>query len=122
MCLILAAAQPGRSAGTGNAVRFAGMNGELRVEEVSERTVRIRFIPPSAPENTNAPGSVLVPFESRERLRATTIERPREISIAGLRVSVSSQPLTVSVKRADGKDVQQLVFDEAGGTNAAVSF
>ncbi|HHY86676.1 MAG TPA: glycoside hydrolase family 31 protein [Verrucomicrobia bacterium] len=122
VCLILAAAQPGRSAGTGNAVRFAGMNGELRVEEVSERTVRIRFIPPSAPENTNAPGSVLVPFESRERLRATTIERPREISIAGLRVSVSSQPLTVSVKRADGKDVQQLVFDEAGGTNAAVSF
>jgi alpha-glucosidase (family GH31 glycosyl hydrolase) len=75
---------------------------ELSVTEVSERTVRVQW--PLAPA---ALSTVLVPFPSRENLRELT-------------VMVTQQPLTVSVRRRDGRLVQELKFED--GTNGAFSF
>lgn len=75
---------------------------EFSIHEISERTVRVQW--PLAPA---APSTVLVPFPSTEKLREFT-------------VAVSQQPLTVSVRRRDGKLVQELKFEDS--TNAAFSF
>ena len=75
---------------------------EVSISDVSEHTVRVQW-----PIYPAARSSVLVPFPSREK--------PRELT-----VTVTQQPLTVSVRRKDGKLVQELKFDE--GTNGAFSF
>jgi alpha-glucosidase/alpha-D-xyloside xylohydrolase len=72
------------------------------IHELSERAVRIQW--PVGPASAS---SVLVPFPSTEKLREFT-------------VTITQQPLTVSVRRKDGKLVQELKFEDS--TNGAFSF
>lgn len=75
---------------------------DFSISEVSGRTVRVQW-----PVGPTAPSQVLVPFPSTKELRALT-------------VTVTRQPLTISVRRKDGKLVQELKFDDS--TNGAFSF
>jgi alpha-glucosidase (family GH31 glycosyl hydrolase) len=105
------------AAETGPPIRFAGAPAELVISEVSERTLHLELAPlddqgrPRPP----APSTVLVPFPTVEKWRGRELAGPRELQIGRLRVTIQPQPLTVSVRRADGKLVQELIFD--GGTN-----
>jgi alpha-glucosidase/alpha-D-xyloside xylohydrolase len=105
-------------------IRFAGKNAELVVSEVRERTVRLQLSPidQQGKPRPATPSTVLVPFPSTEKLRARELEGEKELRVGGLRVLVKPQPLTVSVRRPDGRGVQELVFDDAAGTNAGVAF
>src|SRR5262245_57780187 len=120
--LLLAHPQPLLSALT--PIHFAGQNAELTVSEVSERTVRVELA--TLDENGRlrpaTPSTVLVPFPASEKLRVRELSGEKELAAGLLRVSIKPQPLTVSVRRADGKLVQELAFDEAASTNAGVAF
>ena len=104
--------------------RFAGHDSELVVSEVSERTVRLELF--ALDENGKAlppaPSTVLVPFTSAEKFRARGLDGQKEVRAGGLRVLVQAQPFTVSLRRADGRVVQELSFDSAASTNAGVAF
>jgi alpha-glucosidase (family GH31 glycosyl hydrolase) len=105
-------------------IRFSGVPSELAISEVSERTVRIELFPldeqghPRSP----TPSPVLVPFSVSEKLRVRELDGEKEIRTGRLRVSVRPRPLAISVRREDGTPVQELIFDDAAGTNAAVNF
>ena len=75
---------------------------DVSIGEISERTVRVQW-----PIHPPARSSVLVPFPSRER--------PRNLT-----VTVRQQPLTVSVRRRDGRLLQELTFDDH--TSGAFTF
>jgi alpha-glucosidase/alpha-D-xyloside xylohydrolase len=106
-----------------NGIEFAGAPAELVVSEVSERTIRIELsvLDASGKPRPASPSSVLVPFPVKEKFRARELGREKQFRVGDLRVSIKSQPLTVSIHRA-GKPVQELVFDAAASTNAGVGF
>jgi alpha-glucosidase (family GH31 glycosyl hydrolase) len=98
-------------------IHFAGQPAELVVSEVSERTLRLVLTPAGA---SPIQSTVLVPFPSTEILRARDLPGEKELRVGELRVIVKPQPLSFSIRRADGKLVQELTFPES--TNGAVSF
>jgi alpha-glucosidase/alpha-D-xyloside xylohydrolase len=103
-------------------IRFAGLDVELALSEVSERTLRVEVAPLDAAGRPCAgtPSTVLVPFPSTEKLRARELASDKEIGAGRLRVTVRARPLAVSVRGDDGRLVQELVFDE--GAPGAVAF
>ena len=96
------------------AIRFGGRPAELTLSEVSERTLRIELAQldeqgrPQRPE----PSTILVPFPAVEKLRVRQVADAREIRVGGLRVAVRAEPLTVTVRRPDGKLVQELIYPD----------
>jgi alpha-glucosidase (family GH31 glycosyl hydrolase) len=105
-------------------IQFAGQNAELVLSEVSERTIRVQLFAIDASNEPQPPESstVLIPFVQTEKFRARELSVEQELRIAGLRVTVTSPPLAVSLRRADGKLVQELRFDNGASTNAGVAF
>ncbi|MEW6156860.1 MAG: TIM-barrel domain-containing protein [Verrucomicrobiota bacterium] len=105
-------------------IQFAGQSAELVLSEVSERTIRVQLFAIDARNQPQPPESstVLIPFVQSEKFRARELSVEQELRIAGLRVTVTPQPLAVSLRRADGKLVQELRFDNGASTNAGVAF
>src|SRR3989442_5941125 len=93
-------------------LQFAGQRAELVVSEVSGRTVRLQLFALDQNGNVVPPASstVLGPFATTEKWRAREVTGEKELRVGELRVSVKPQPLTVSVRHADGKLVQELTF------------
>jgi len=105
-------------------IRFAGQNAELVLSEVSGRTLRVELfaLDEEGHPRPPAPSTVLVPFPSTEKLRARQLPGTKELRAGRLHVTVKTQPLTVTVRRRDGKPVQELTFDDNAATNAAIAF
>ncbi|HEX5221168.1 MAG TPA: TIM-barrel domain-containing protein [Verrucomicrobiae bacterium] len=93
---------------------------QLTISEASERTVRIELTPLDEQGNpcSGTPSTVLAQFQCKERFRARELASEKKLRIGKLRVAIKPNPLTISVTQADGKPVQELVFDDANGTNA----
>jgi alpha-glucosidase (family GH31 glycosyl hydrolase) len=119
--LLTAALAYGAESGTNGTIQFAGQSGELIVSEVSDRTLRIQFVPASA-DSTVRRSTVLADFSVTERLRVRELDAAREFSCGRLKVRVTPRPLTIAVTGSQGARVQELSLDEAPGTNAAVMF
>ena len=103
-------------------IQFAGQKSELVISEVSEQMVRLEVLPldEQGRPRPATPSTILVPFTAMEKFRVRELAGEKEIRAGQLRVTIKPQPLTVSVRRADGKLVQELVFED--GTNSAVTF
>src|SRR3954469_16457467 len=100
-------------------LQFAGTPAELVVSEVSEHTLRFTLSP--LDENGRpkpAPASAgLVPFSSKVTFRAQELATERKLLIGKFQIAVKPEPLTLSVRGADGKLLQELVFSESNDTN-----
>jgi alpha-glucosidase (family GH31 glycosyl hydrolase) len=83
---------------------------ELVISEISERTLRLQWSSPDQPHRPDT--SILVPFPSIEKLRVRAAVDEKTIDIGQLRVTIKGLPLVVSVRRPDGKSVQELSFDD----------
>jgi alpha-glucosidase (family GH31 glycosyl hydrolase) len=116
----LSSAHPGFAAPS--PVQVIGGNRELVISEVSERTLRIELAPLDAEGRPRpaAPSTVLVSLPITEKMRVRELESEKEALVGKLRVTIKPQPLTVSVRRADGKLVQELIFEDSA--NGAVAF
>jgi alpha-glucosidase (family GH31 glycosyl hydrolase) len=103
-------------------LRLAGEPAELSIQEISERTIRIELaqLDDRGFPRTEAPSSDLVTFPSKEKLRIRELGSSKEIRAGNLRVHVQPNPLTISVRRADGSLAQTLTFEAS--TNAALTF
>ena len=104
-------------------IQFAGRPAELVLSEVSERTVRIELsaLDDHGKPVAATPSTVLVPFPTSEKLRVREMSEEKEVRVGKLRVRVKT-PLIVSIRRDSGKLLQELVFEPAAATNAAVAF
>ena len=67
---------------------------EFSIHEISERTVRVQWSLHPA-----APSTVLVPFTSTEKVRVREFKKQEEVRAGQLRIAITPQPLTVSVRR-----------------------
>ena len=96
-----------------------GIPVELKISEVSARTIRIELAPldKQGVPHFEERSPVLVDFPAKERFRARQLGAEKKIRIGNFRVSVHPQRLTVAVYRADGTLVQELAFNESAGTN-----
>lgn len=124
-CLALCSVLPGFIAIVQAApLHFAGRDVELAINAVSDRTVRVQVTPlAELARPTPAPATpVLVPFPVSEKLRVREIDGTRDLAVGALRVRITSRPLTVAVRRADGTPVQTLTFDEAASAEPGVAF
>jgi len=119
LLVLLSFSQFSPAAETDTRIRFAGVPVELTIGEVSERTIRLELAPLDEQGNVRAGSlsTVLVPFPVIEKLRVRELASEKELRVGKLRVLIKRQPLTVSVRREDGKLVQELVFG-ASDTNA----
>ena len=117
-----AISQPDTAFAAPGSIRFAGQPAELTLSEVSEWTVRLELAPldEQGRPRPATPSTVLVPFPVTQRMRVSQMDG--NLRMGRLRVSVTSQPFVVTVRRDDGKLVQELVFDTDASTNAGVSF
>ena len=100
-------------------IQFGDIPVELTVSQVSERTVRVALSPLDAngkpiPE---PPSPGFVPFSTTEKLRVRELAGESDLSVGRLRVTITPQPLVITVSRADGTLVQKLAFDSKDGTN-----
>ncbi len=99
-------------------VRYAGNNAELSVSGVSERTVHIMLAPLDDQGNPrrNSPSTALIEQKLEEKLRRRELNATEEIAVGKLRVAVKLDPLTIAVRGAAGRVVQELVFADADGS------
>ena len=95
---------------TAAVINFGGQPAEISISSVSERTVRVQLSPIDATEKPVpvTPSTVVVPFTSTNLWQARELSGEREFRIGRLRVQVTASPLTVAMRREDGKRVQQL--------------
>ncbi len=103
-------------------IQFAGQKSELVISELSERMARIELLPLDEQGHSRpaAPSTVLVSFPATEKFRARELNNETEVRAGKLRVVVKPRPFTLSVRRADGKLVQEFTFED--GPNTAVTF
>src|SRR5512140_1809998 len=94
-------------------LRFGGVPVELTLYEVSERTLELQLLPldDQGRAKEGLPSTALVNFKRSEKLRLRELSGPKELRIGRLRVKLTAEPLSVVVTRADGKVVQELVFE-----------
>jgi alpha-glucosidase/alpha-D-xyloside xylohydrolase len=100
-------------------IQFSGVPVELTISQVSERTLRVELSPldEHGKPQTEPPSLGLVLFSKTEKLRLRELAGEKYLRVGQLRVTIKPQPLTIIVRRADGTPVQQITFDNAGGTN-----
>lgn len=100
-------------------ILFDGFPAELRISEVSARTIRIELarLDPLGVAQVAGRSAVLIEIPAKERFRARQLDSEKKIRVGTFRVTVHPHPLTLSVRRADGTLVQELAFSESVGTN-----
>src|ERR1035437_5798445 len=101
-------------------IQFSGVPVELTISQVSEHRSRVELSPLDEHGKPQAePSSAgFVPFSTTEKMRLRELAGDKELRADQFRVTIKPQPLTVTVRRADGTLVQQLTFDNVTGTNS----
>lgn len=118
-CLLLA-----RSiAKADSSIRFDGVPVELTISQVSDKTARIQLCPldehGSPVQTVSSP--TLATFEAKEKFHARELSLEKEIRAGDLRLVLKANPLTITVRRANGTIVQELWFSSGTDTNT-ISF
>ena len=121
VCSILMSSPNARAADS--AIVFGGVPVDLKISEVSQKTVRIELQPVEAQTNSRAvaPAWTLASFTGKEIFHAHDLASTKKIRVGALRLTIQPRPLMVSVRRSDDTVVQELAFNREAGTNA-ISF
>jgi len=106
-----------------SSIRFEGVPVELKISEVSVKTARIELHPLDEHGNPSAtiPALALTTFPVKEKLHTRELFSEKQVRAGNLRLTIKSNPLTITVRRADGTLVQELAFNAGEKTNA-ISF
>jgi alpha-glucosidase (family GH31 glycosyl hydrolase) len=93
---------------------------ELTVSEISDRTVWIRLAPLTDKGTPPAaiPSTAFVPLAAVEKLHVLDLMEPKEVRAGHLRITVHSDPITISIRTAEGRLVQELLLENSGDTNS----
>jgi alpha-glucosidase/alpha-D-xyloside xylohydrolase len=99
-------------------VRYGGSAAELTISALSDKIVQIVVAPldEQGKPRPGRPSTALVEQKPQVKLRRRELDQAQEVSAGGLRVTVKPQPLTVSIRSASGRIVQELVIGDAGGS------
>jgi hypothetical protein len=104
------------SGATAADVRYRGAPAELSVSAVSDHTMQIVLAPLDDRGKPRAapPSTVLVEQKPTLALRCRELVQAREVAAGKLRVHVTPNPLTISLRRPGGKVVQEFTLAADG--------
>src|SRR5256885_13723228 len=95
--------------------RGPGTELQVAAAAVSPQTIRLRVLPAGTPGSQSIPlDGALVDDGSSQQPRFVSVGLER-LAVGEFRVSVARDPLRIGVSRPDGRVVQQLGVDGAGG-------
>ena len=97
----------------GAPIHFRGQGAELTISELSERMIEIVLTPidqASGKARSAPPSSVLVEQKRQVLWSSRQLDKAEEIAVGKLRVEIAPEPLTVTIRGADRKIIQQLTF------------
>ena len=119
---LVCASQLCARADTNSTLVWGGAPCEISLGEVSDRTAQLVIAPldERGQPLPIPPTAAFVAFPTAEKFRGRNLAGPKEIRVGKMRITIKPWPLTISVCRADGSLVQELVLDDA--TNGAMSF
>jgi alpha-glucosidase/alpha-D-xyloside xylohydrolase len=95
-------------------IQYRGRDAELTLNALGDRTLQIVLaaIDEADGKVQKSPASsVLVELEPRLLLRSRSLESGSELVLGNLRIRVTTKPLTVSIRTATERAVQQIVLD-----------
>ena len=101
-------------AGQGQQITAAGQPAQLDIRAAGDRSLRITLKPISYAGEFPATPSVVSRRYPAPALSLREVTRPVRRTIGTLDVEVRPAPLTVSIKAAGGRLIQELVFDNEG--------
>src|SRR5262245_18253125 len=92
-------------------IRIAGAPVELGIDQIDDRMIRVQISPidENGQLKPTPASTVLVPFDTTEKLRVRDLPAAKDITAGRLRVHIQSAPLTITINRQDGKLVQELL-------------
>src|SRR5690348_6768110 len=98
VCSILMSSPNARAADS--AIVFGGVPVDLKISEVSQKTVRIELQPVEAQTNSRAvaPAWTLASFTGKEIFHAHDLASTKKIRVGALRLTIQPRPLMVSVR------------------------
>ena len=99
-------------------LRHAGHEVGVSLGRVSEYTMEVKLTP-SGPSGVTADKSVstaLVGVAAEETWRGRELNGPAQVVVGRMQCEIVPSPLSLTVRRPDGKMVQQLVWNETEGT------
>jgi alpha-glucosidase (family GH31 glycosyl hydrolase) len=102
-----------------SAIIWGGVPCELSLGSVSERTVQVVVAPLDAQGKPAAiPANAgFLDLPVAEKFRGSQLANQQEIQAGKMHITLTAQPLTIGVHRADGRLVQQLVLDSDSNGN-----
>src|SRR5688572_26753622 len=98
VCITTVAIVPGEAA----EVRYRDAPAELRIGEISERTIEIVLAPldeSSGEPRPVPPSSVTVELQPQEKLRRRALDGAEQVAVGSLRIEVTAEPLTITIRR-----------------------
>jgi alpha-glucosidase/alpha-D-xyloside xylohydrolase len=106
-----------------SAIQFEGVPVELTISQVSDKTARIQLAPLDEHGSPvlATPSLTLATFEVKQKFHTRELSSEKEVRVGDLRLVLKANPLTISVRRANGTIVQELSFGATTDTNA-ISF
>jgi alpha-glucosidase/alpha-D-xyloside xylohydrolase len=109
-------------ADTNSAILWAGANCEISLGQISDHTAQLVIAPldDQGQPRPIPPTAAFVSIPVNEKFRARALVGARDIQAGEMRFTIQPQPLTISIHRADGTLLQELVFEDA--TNGAMRF
>ncbi|HUD84639.1 MAG TPA: hypothetical protein VMQ67_14105, partial [Candidatus Saccharimonadales bacterium] len=109
-------------ADTHSAILWAGATCEISLGKVSDRTAQLVVAPldDQGQPRPVPPTAAFVSFPVTEEFRSRDIAGVENVQVGKLRFTIKAQPLTISVHRADGSLLQELVLEDV--TNGTMSF
>jgi alpha-glucosidase (family GH31 glycosyl hydrolase) len=104
----------------GATIQFGGVPDVLTISQVSDHAVRIALTPldEAGKPRPERPIYGFVDFPKTEKLNVRELTENKTVEAGDLRVTVQPEPLTISVHRKDGSLVQELKFNNDGGSNS----
>ncbi len=111
-------AKGGQASADARSITVAGQSVELSITAVTGHTLRVSLLPTQA-DGSTAPVSDEPIVVSRDwpkpMLRTRFLEGARRFELSNLQVTVSPDPLAVSIADRHGRTVQRLEFDRSSG-------
>lgn len=101
------------AAGENSKIVWDGQPCEIALGEVSARTVQLVIAPLDAQGKPTAipEAAAFLKLPIVEKFRARELAVTKEIAVGKMRITITAEPLTISVHRADGGLVQELKLD-----------
>jgi alpha-glucosidase (family GH31 glycosyl hydrolase) len=99
-------------------IRIGATPMELSINQISDRMIELTLAPldDHGTPRPDPASTVLVPFQSTEKLRLRDLPAAQDLQIGPMHISIQPSPLSISLTDANGKSIHEFSFDPQDGS------